>query len=173
MPLFDKVDQAIARIISVSTCHKGLYIGHSGGKDSATILHLVDTALPGHNLPILHTPKFGETHPKTIEYLYRLGRPLLYLPKEARSPFGEDVFRVQVDGTRIDEHDRTDGRSTDFVDEGVSRPRTELRAFVERGLFGRSFLYPIFDWTTEEVWEYLNTNNLKVSEEYDEDRDRS
>ena len=159
-----KVDQALARIRNLDLA--GVYIGHSGGKDSAAILHLADTAVPNHVFPIVHTPKPGETHPKTIEYLYRLGRPVVYLPKDSAVTFGLDLS-VQIDGTRIDEHDRTDGRSTDFIDNGVARPRTELRSFVARGLFGRSFLYPIYDWSTAEVWDYLRENQVHVSEEYE------
>ena len=162
-----KVLAALARIRGAYS--PGLYVGHSGGKDSAVILNLVDRALPNVVVPIVHTPKPTDTHPLTVSYLYRLGRPVLYLPSDASSklwPFTDNALTVQVDGTRIDEHDRTDGRSTDFVDDGVSKPRTELRAFVEKGLFGLSFCYPIYDWTTAEVWQYISENNIEVSEEY-------
>lgn len=142
------------------------YIGHSGGKDSVVITHLTDLAFPGEHehFPLVHTPKPGITHPKTIEFLYQLDRKVIYCPAKDHAEL--IWFDVQIDGTRMAEFDRTDGRSTDVVVEGRSVSRQKMTFYVKQGLFGLSFLYPIYDWSDAEVWEHIKEYGLAVSEEY-------
>ena len=139
------------------------YVGHSGGKDSVTICNLVDTTLPGNDLLRIHTPKPEATHPDTVTFLYALHKPVLYCPAEEHSRIG---VRVQIDGTRIFEHDRRDGRSTDVMIDGRSMSREHLPLYVKHGLFGLSFIYPIYDWTDADVWAYIVANNIPFSKEY-------
>ena len=158
---------ASARLRNLFNQHHWLpnevYIGHSGGKDSVAITRLVDTALPDHGMLIVHTPKPGEVVPATVDFLYGLRRPVLYCPKEHHKGLG---FKVQIDGTRRAEHSRTDGRSTNLVMDGNDVSRDHMPLYVKNGLFGLDFIFPIFDWTDEEVWAYILTNEIPFSEEY-------
>ena len=70
-------------------------------------------------------------------------------------------FSRQIDGTRAAEHSRT-GKSTSFVRNGCIINRKYLdNYFVKEGLSGLSMIYPIFDWTDEEVLEYVKVNGLR------------
>ena len=140
-----------------------VYVGHSGGKDSVTICNLVDKALPGNDLLRIHTPKPEVTHPATVSFLYSLRKTILYCPAGDHPRLD---LRVQIDGTRIFEHDRKDGRSTDVMIDGKSMSREYLPLYVQRGLFGLSFIYPIYDWTDADVWAYIMVNNIPFSAEY-------
>jgi 3'-phosphoadenosine 5'-phosphosulfate sulfotransferase (PAPS reductase)/FAD synthetase len=160
----NKVDIAVHKMRELRYEYSGqeMYIGHSGGKDSVVVTHLADLAFP-EGLPIVHTPKPGITHPKTIEFLYQLNRKIIYCPQALHSTLG---LQVQIDGTRIAEYDRTDGRSTDVVVDGQNVSRQNMPFFVRSGLFGLSFIFPIYNWSDEDVWGYIKEHSLPVSEEY-------
>lgn len=143
----------------------GLYRGHSGGKDSVVIHHLCDLAY-ARSIPTIHTPKPGVTHPKTVEFLYSRPFPIQYVPKECHKDLG---YNTQVDGSRRDEYNRTNGRSTHIVVQGKEVSREFMTMFVENGLFGLNFVYPICFWTNEDVWAYIYHNQLEISDEYFED----
>ena len=119
---------------------------------------------------IIHTPKFGgvsnAVHPDTVKFVYELNETVLHLPSHCGREGIASQFITQIDGTRIAENDRTDGRSTSFVRNGIDVSRTELTEYVANGLFGLNFIYPIFDWTDAEVWSYICFFQLDVSEEY-------
>jgi 3'-phosphoadenosine 5'-phosphosulfate sulfotransferase (PAPS reductase)/FAD synthetase len=76
-------------------------------------------------------------------------------------------LECQIDGTRRDEATRNE-KSTDLIVDGENVSRENMPAFVKRGIFGLSMLYPIFNWTEQQVWEYLKYNGIKVSKEYTE-----
>jgi 3'-phosphoadenosine 5'-phosphosulfate sulfotransferase (PAPS reductase)/FAD synthetase len=158
---------ALSRIMDARTRFgSGLFCGHSGGKDSTLILYLAAKAFP--EITIVHNCK-DSTHPATIEFLYELGktRVVNFVPPNLMEEFiKRNHLNCQIDGTRVDEASRTDGRSTDLIVEGESVSRTEMTHFVPNGLYGLNMLYPIYDWTEEQVWSYLHANNIKVSEEY-------
>lgn len=140
------------------------YIGTSGGKDSVVIMWLSDM-IEDTPLPVVHTPKPGVTHPKTVEFLYNMSakRTILYCPAREHAKLG---FKTQIDGTRISEYNRTDGRSTDFVRNGVNVSRSEMTMWVPNGLFGLNFVYPIYDWEDVHVWACIFKHNIPFTEEY-------
>jgi 3'-phosphoadenosine 5'-phosphosulfate sulfotransferase (PAPS reductase)/FAD synthetase len=143
-----------------------LYLGHSGGKDSAVIYHLATKVY--FDITVVHNPK-PDVHSDTILYLYELAqnRPVHFVPSvkmpQTISLYG---WRCQIDGTRIAEYTRTD-RSTDLIVDGQSVSRETMTESVDAGIYGLSMLYPIYDWTDEEVWEYIKLSNIPVSKEYD------
>jgi 3'-phosphoadenosine 5'-phosphosulfate sulfotransferase (PAPS reductase)/FAD synthetase len=141
----------------------GIYVGTSGGKDSVVAYNLMCKLYPTLSPKILHTAKPSVTHPKTLDFLYSRPYPILYVPKGHPLP---DEFKTQVDGTRASEFDREDGRSTDVIVGGVSVSRENMPLFVRNGLFGLNFIFPIFDWTDEQVWAYIFKNNIPYSDEY-------
>lgn len=165
--MIEKINKAISRIQNAPFPKNGVYVGHSGGKDSVLVTHLAFEAL-GKTVPVVHTPKVSGSnavHPATRDFLYNLPYPVLYLPPTSEIPNGLRL-NTQIDGTRRYEHSRQDGRSTNVVIDGKEISRENMPMYVEEGLFGKSFIYPIYDWTDDEVWEAHKLLNLPVSKEY-------
>ena len=143
----------------------GLYLGHSGGKDSVVIADLVRLAFG--SLPTIHNCK-AETHPDTMTFLETTVLDVMMVAPEDMIPtLGRLGLTTQVDGTRKAEFNRTDGRSTNVIIDGQSVSREQMGHYVKNGLFGLNFIFPIFDWSDAEVWEYIHTNGLRVSPEYE------
>lgn len=153
------IAEACSRITSVS--QDGMYVGTSGGKDSSVIVFITREVL-GLNLPLFHTVKPTQVHELTVKFLYQQAEKygMLYghIPGEG--------YVTQVDGTRIAEFNRDDGRSTTFVSKGKEYPRTELTPVVEDGLFGKNYVYPILDWSDDQVWSTIIRYNIPVTDEY-------
>jgi hypothetical protein len=144
----------------------GLYIGHSGGKDSVAVTYL--TRLVFGILPILHSAKpKGENavHPEAQKLIYAMGehRPVLLHPRDVVPP---PEYATQIDGTKMCEFDRTDGRHTDVMIDGELKSRAEMTCYVKNGLFGKNFIFPIFDWQDYHVWALIYKENLAFSGEY-------
>lgn len=140
------------------------YIGTSGGKDSVVIMWLTDQVFTSPKLPVIHTPK-RETHPDTVNFLYDMSRDrtILFCTKEDHKDLDYDT---QIDGTRIAEYNRTDGRSTHLVQDGKEVSRLEMDMWWPNGLFGLNFVYPIFDWSDEDVWACILKNEIPFTQEY-------
>lgn len=167
-----EIDDLEQQALSILKGHIGrtyhrFCVGHSGGKDSVVVRHLTD--LIDQNIRTFHTPKpygVNSVHPETVKFLYGLDRPVVHLPAKFNI---SDYIDVQIDGTRIEEASRDNGRSTTFVRDGVDVDRKLLTPFVENGLFGISYIYPIYNWTDEQVWAYIIQKELHVSPEYEID----
>lgn len=159
-----KIDQATDRIRNSPFDLSSTYVGHSGGKDSVLVHWLANRV---QELPVVHTPKYGSmnnaVHPLTAKFLYEQDFVIQYVPASKHSSLN---FKTQIDGTRIAEADRTDGRSTTFVRNGTAYPRTELTEYVENSLFGLNFIYPIYDWSDLEVWTAILSKEIPFSPEY-------
>lgn len=146
-----------------------VYVGHSGGKDSVVVHHLAMKAYG--NVPVVHTPKitgFNAVHPDTIDFLYQLSAThgLYIVPGSKFKEFLDDHnLDTQVDGTRRDECDRLD-RSADVVIDGKTISREEMPVFTVGGVFGQSSIFPIVDWSDDDVWEYIRQEGIAVSKEY-------
>lgn len=141
---------------------EGLYVGHSGGKDSVLVNYLATEAFGQRT--VLHTTKHGVTHPDTVEFLYSQPFPIIFCPAKCQDEYPE--LTTQIDGSRRAEFNRTDGRSTNIVVDGEDVSREHMTMFVRNGLFGLNFVYPIFDWTNEQVWAAICWKQLQVSKEY-------
>ena len=173
-----KIKDAINRLRSLSPdLLDGIYIGTSGGKDSVLVHWLMKKAWQGsqpslvkpwngEEFMIVHTTKTSVTHPKTLEFLYSRNFPIMYCPAGKHSSLG---LKTQIDGTRRSEFDRTDGRSTDLIgDNGVTLSREHMQMIVRNGLFGLNFVYPIYDWSDEDVWAAIWCNDIPYTQEYAE-----
>ncbi len=139
------------------------YVGTSGGKDSVVVEWLANNLFK-IRLPVVHTPK-AVTHPLTLNFLYEKAQqvPIMFCPSSEHKYLGYDT---QIDGTRIAEYNRTDGRSTDFVRDGKNVSRAEMTVWCPNGLFGLNFIFPIFDWSDEDVWACIFKNDIPFSKEY-------
>jgi hypothetical protein len=144
------------------------YLGHSGGKDSCLVHALCKAA--GLYLPIFHNAKLPSekngVHQATAEFLYILSsaETVTYIPSDSAPPA---FFVTQIDGTRRDEAERADGRSTDLVVNGKNTNRAEMQMINDSGLFNRRFVYPLFDVSTEDVWALIEHLKIPISAEYE------
>ncbi len=145
----------------------GMYVGHSGGKDSVLVRWMADRLTL--NIPTLHTPKVegpNKVHPMTMKFIYEEAatRPIWFIPLD-KNPrdWGYDT---QVDGTRRAEAERSDGRSTIVVIDGQEIDRANMPHYTSNGLFGLSFVYPFVDWSDIEVWAAIYKYKIRYSEEY-------
>lgn len=156
-----------------------LFIGNSGGKDSCVILHLAQQIYP--NITIVHNVKpllgtsgdpvaaLTEQHPKTLEFMYtslcRHNSVIFTHSSLMPEWLNKTGFKCQIDGARRSEWDRP-GKSSNIIVNGQNVNRKDMPDFVETGIFGMSLVYPIVDWTDDDVFEYLVTNNIPFSDEY-------
>jgi 3'-phosphoadenosine 5'-phosphosulfate sulfotransferase (PAPS reductase)/FAD synthetase len=139
-------------------------IGHSGGKDSV-VNHWLVTQLFQEVLPTVHTSKPGgdnAIHPDTLEFLYKLPFPVELWPRAMGS---NPKYRLQFDGSRAAESNRTD-RSADFIVDGRAVNRKALSLMVENSMFGMTYVYPMFDWSDAQVWATIFKYHLPFSKEY-------
>ncbi len=169
MNLREKEELAINRLREYGI-PSATYVAHSGGKDSVVVHHLAKKAF-GHSVHVIHTPKitgFNKVHPDTIDFLYELSAEhgLSIVPSNRMKEFlDEHNLSIQVDGTRRDECDRTD-RSADVVVDGETISRAEMPCYTVGGLFGQASIFPIVDWSDDDVWTYIAEEGLEVSKEY-------
>lgn len=182
-PSEDKIRKAKSVIRKAYQEHgsEKVYVGHSGGKDSATVEHLTEEI---GNEDIEFEPhiiaNLTDTEPvMNMTYLLNKcmekGKKMTLIGPE-KHEYGPIVnefgFKAQIDGTRIDEGTRED-KSADVILDGedVNRERmdelTDKHNHNEDGLFGLEVYFPIMNWTTEEVWAYIEHHNIEVSKEYE------
>lgn len=164
-----KIEKSLKQLRDIYHTYGSLhtYVAHSGGKDSCVIHDLVKRVT--HNPKLIHNPKTS-THWLTNQFVDNLEKEcnLVKVQSESMELYVKlHDFKAQIDGTRIDEKDRTE-KSDDFIVDGSNVNRESLTSFVEKGIFGLSIVYPIYDWTETEVWQYIKNNNLKISGEYNE-----
>lgn len=163
------VAEAIRRLKESPFDPASMYLGHSGGKDSVLVTYLADEAFGREAIPTIHNTKpdgvENAVHPLTQKFLYGMDRTITYMPLGASLP---QELSVQIDGTRIAEWNREDGRSVDVIKNGQSVSRTELELYMRNGLFGRNFIYPIYDWSDIEVWAAIYCLGISYSPEYEQ-----
>jgi 3'-phosphoadenosine 5'-phosphosulfate sulfotransferase (PAPS reductase)/FAD synthetase len=165
----NKIKESLRRIRSnVATYGESIFLGHSGGKDSCVIMHLAKQVAP--NMLVVHNPKPSSSI-ATIQFLYQMavGRQITFVPIMDMERFTlRHRLTMQIDGSRMAEAYRTDGRSNNIIENGKEISRDIMKVTAWRGLFGLTFLYPIFDWTDRDVWDYIKMMQIKVSDEYRE-----
>lgn len=160
---------AIQRLVEYGD-PKGVYVATSGGKDSVVVHHLARKVF-GDQVTLIHTPKvtgFNKVHPATVAFLYEQSAKygLNIVPFEQMQKYLDDhKLYQQVDGTRRSEFDRTD-RSADVVVNGELISRADMPVHTVGGLFGNESIFPIVDWSDDDVWQYIGQEGIEVTEEY-------
>lgn len=152
------------------------FIGHSGGKDSTTVYNLTKVAMrrmgrnpedPDRFPIVIHNPK-NDTHADTVDFLYELTKSqvVMFVPSKLMDHCVRGMGLVlEIDGTRKAEFTRTD-KSSNYISNGVEYSRENMPDFVENGIFGLDLLYPIYDWSDDEVFAFHDLWKLKLSKEY-------
>lgn len=156
------------------------FVGHSGGKDSCVIHHMAQRFKPDitlvHNVkPMLASvsndavAKLTAMHESTLEFLYSnvaLKNRMSFMPAHMMERFiRENNLKCQIDGARIAEANRP-GKSSNFIHNGINVNRKDLKPFIENGMFGLYVCYPIFDWSDDDVFDYIVKHEIQLSDEY-------
>jgi phosphoadenosine phosphosulfate reductase len=153
-----------------------LYVADSGGKDSGVIVKLMDLA----GVPCdCHHNVTGIDPPQVYQFLRR-HRPQTQfhtagvsmwdvveangIPPTHRMRYCCDLFKERGGEGRV-------------IAQGVRWEESEQRSrrgFVEQCIKGngRTFLNPIIDWTSDDVWEFHRAYNLPYCELYDQGFER-
>jgi 3'-phosphoadenosine 5'-phosphosulfate sulfotransferase (PAPS reductase)/FAD synthetase len=176
-----KLHNALVRVSQACERYgNGVFLGHSGGKDSCVIHSLLkrykgDTIIVHNTKPMLDEvkddpiAKLTAMHPETLEFFYRTvarKHHVSMMPAIMMENFVKvNNLTCQIDGARISEAERP-GKSSNFIRDGQNVNRKELTPFVENGMFGLTVCYPIYDWTDDDVFDYLIDTEIEVSNEY-------
>jgi len=180
--LDNKVKVAKERIIKAFKDNNNLvFVSHSGGKDSCVVYDLVKTALGDGEFPVIHNVKpllgtsgteigaLTEMHPETLEFLYSKVasvHPVYFFHASEMKDFIDvTCARASIDGSRLCEYTRK-GKSSEFIKNGKNVSRSEMTDYIENGLFGLNQCFPIFDWSDDDVFDYIEHFALDISEEY-------
>lgn len=179
----DKIKEHMAMVRvhdAIAKFGNKVFCGHSGGKDSVVIHHLTSRLLPSvwlvHNVkPLLDTvkddpiAKLTAMYPETLDFLYSkvaAKNKVHFMPASMMEQWVRDNnFKCQIDGARTAEAFRP-GKSANFIRNGINVNRTELTPMVENGMFGLTVCYPIFDWSDDDVFDYILEHKLELSDEY-------
>lgn len=176
-----KAQIAIERIKTAATKNRRIITGHSGGKDSVVIHDLVNRSGITrfgiiHNVkPLLGTSgdsvaALTEMWPETLDFLYTnvcKSATLTFMHSSNMAQYiWDNRIDCQIDGSRLSEYTRA-GKSSQFIVDGKSVSREFMTDYVPNGIFGLNMVYPIFDWTDDEVFEYIHEQGLAISREYE------
>jgi phosphoadenosine phosphosulfate reductase len=168
---YNKVDIAIERIKQYEP-EEGYYVAFSGGKDSVVITDLVKKAgvkYDAHyNITGVDPPELfyfiRDVHPDVVRHRPEMTMWALIVKKMmpptrliryccAYLKEGRGQGRVVVTGVRKSESLKRSKRNV--YEQSTGNKKTY-------------FLHPIIDWTENDVWEYIRSNNVAYCSLYDE-----
>jgi phosphoadenosine phosphosulfate reductase len=190
--VMDKVEIAIDRLKSFEP-EEGYYLCFSGGKDSQCIYHLAIMAgvkfEAYYNITGIDPPElvyfirknypdviFNKYKKSMFELIEEKGLPTRlrrFCCSELKEKGGEGRFCVT--GVRWAESPKRKSRKPFEI---VTSKKEDRKLFndnlEDRRLFencmqkGKKVINPIIDWTDNDVWEFLNSNNIEHCILYDE-----
>lgn len=193
----NKVEKAIERIkfaydVSNKRGLGALYVAFSGGKDSVCIAHLCELAGVPYEL---HYNMTGIDPPEVIKFMrdnypnltwHNFEKSMFQMIIEKHLPPTRIIRfccaelkerggqgRMCVTGVRWAESSRRKNNRKPF--ERFSKEKMlfndndeERKQFEHCQLKGKFVINPIIDWTENDVWEFIKSNNLKYCCLYDE-----
>lgn len=121
-----------------------VYAAYSGGKDSLAVLRLCRELYP--EMLAIHNCHDGEGIDPSIPNVLSINQP----KAEMVPAFLKTVtLAAQIDGTRRDED-----KTVIFESEEIHRSKMPNWK-TDTGVFGLLCCFPLFDWSEEEVYQYL------------------
>ena len=172
MSLHKKIDASKRFLELVLSDTNRLQLANSGGKDSLVIYTLAKEV--GHNIPIIHTnttidpdgtlPFIRSEMPETIimhpeESFYQLvTRKMLPVRKnryccEYLKEYAGIGMRT-IEGVRASESSSRSGREIISCD---------TRKTMEKDGFRAQHIYPIYEWSDDDVWGFIRMRGLEVA----------
>jgi phosphoadenosine phosphosulfate reductase len=169
----DRVQIAIDRL-KMFEPEEGYYLAYSGGKDSDTILALAKMAGVKFDA---HFQRSMEP-PEVVYHVRKHPEVQIHLPEMTMWKL---IQHKSMPPTRLArfccQYMKERGGSGRVVLTGVRREESVNRK--KRHMTDvcytdptKRYLHPVIDWTSEDVWEFIRTNNVPYCKLYDEGFDR-
>jgi phosphoadenosine phosphosulfate reductase len=171
----DKVEIAIARLREFEP-EEGYYLAFSGGKDSQCIYHLAVKAgvkFDAHfNLTTVDPPELI----KFIKAQYpdvAIHKPPVTMWKLIPQKLMPPTRRVRYCCEYLKEHGGAGRMVVTGIRWAESARRSKRQVFEQcMKAKHKTFIHPIIDWSTPDVWEYIKSRNLPYCSLYDEGQTR-
>ena len=150
-----------------------LYLGFSGGKDSVVIydlakragikftaIHSNTTIDPPGTIPFIkkHFPDVQIHYPKESFYRLLKRKP----PPTRQTRYCCEILKEQI---TVGRNNISGVRSSESV---WRRDRDYIQCDTRKEQMGAKHIYPIYDWTDEDVWEYIHRRQLPIAPCYAE-----
>ena len=161
-----KVKKSIA-IITKAFNENNCYVSFSGGKDSTVLTHLA--LIINRNIPIWHWDYGDDLMPRPIEQevlnnLKSLGAVNIIVNKRTGSGADTNSGYEQFFG-QIKKNKEEYGWDMGLI--GVRREESVRRKNKYTSYFQDNDCYPLLDWTSNDIWAYICSNDLKYPSIYD------
>lgn len=166
----NKVEKSIMRLKHFEP-DEGYYLAFSGGKDSITIKHLADRA------GVDYDAHYNVTTIDNPELVYFIKENYTDVEFERpEKPFLEELlyhgFPIRQQRWCCEIYKEGGGSGRRVVTgirkaESYSRSKRNMIESCHKDT-SKGYLHPIIDWKDEDVWEYIETNNIKYCKLYDE-----
>lgn len=166
----DRIEVSIARL-QMFEPKEGYYLAFSGGKDSIV---LKDLAIKAGVKFISHYSLGGLDPPELVQFIKKYhGSTVIDRPKDNIWKMIETKGFPKRQSRWCCELIKEKSGSGWKVLTGIrwqESPRRRNRAMVEtcRTDGTKTFIHPIIDWTNNEVWDYIKTNNIPYCSLYNE-----
>lgn len=158
---------AAKKIIREHEPPEGYYVGFSGGKDSVVLLDIVKRA------KVKHETFYNITtieHPETLEFVKSFPEITFLEPKNT---IDELIIKKGFPPLRTIRYCTTELKVKHGRDRlkllGIRAEESKRRAALEPlKLDGKDrYIFPLFDWTTADIWQYIGKYNLRYNPLYD------
>ena len=177
----NKVEKSIERLKYYEP-ENGYWLAYSGGKDSDVILELAKMATvkykAHYNVTTIDPPELvryiKKEHPEVIFKKPEMHFLTCMIEKKHFPPLRHQRWCCEI---------YKEGSGNGYIITGIraeESPRRRKRKIIEhcykggqkKGHEPKIYIHPIFDWSTEDVWEFHKLRNIKHCNLYDKGKKR-